>query len=193
MKLSSSLSVAGLLSVLLTFNGSAAPYNYQDIDSPVVTLNATTTFFSGTFDIVDVTGDVDGGNVFGYNQVSQTILSGTISFLIYNNNPNVKQRVSIQLEGEEFIPNSTLPFGFSLFGDDIAGQAYLTLDSTGLASYTVTRNGGEFTLLSAELFVVAGDRAQIPGVPDSGTTVALLGLSLVGLGMFSRTLKRNLV
>jgi len=192
MKTSSILTAVGVLSVFHSLNVGAA--SYQDIDAINQLMNqgvnGGVTSYTGTFNIAG--GDGDTGDVFNYQPSSETILSGSILFTF--DNPGFgRKTVSIELSGEDFItPNTTLSLGTVIFGDLISGQAYLDLDSTGIATYTINRTRGEFTLLAAELYAESGPRAQIPGVPDAGTSASLLGLSVLGLGFVARKLKRDL-
>lgn len=194
------LSAVGVLSVLLTQSARAA--SYQDVDGINQLMNGGTgggvSSYTGTFNIISGDGNLgdgiaDGvGDEWGYQPASETITSGSILF-IFDNPGFGRKTVSVTLSGEDFItPNTTLSLGTVVFGDLISGQAFLELDSTGIATYTINRTSGQFTLLGAELYVESGPRAIIPGVPDSGATATLFGLSILGLGFVARKLKGGL-
>lgn len=182
------LSGSGLVSALLAFNAGAI--SFQDIDVINQTMNAANSSVVGSFDIR--VGDGGSGDIWGYNPATETITGGTVWFF-FDNPTFGSKRVSITLSGEDFIsPNTSLSLGTVVFGELISGELYLNLDATGHASYTVTRTSGEFVFINAELYAESGPRSQIPGVPgvpDSGTTVAFLGLSIIGLGLFSKKVK----
>jgi hypothetical protein len=160
----------------------AQALSFTDHDEINQVMNAGNTTYSSTFNIA--TGD-GGTDVAGYTPATQTIVSALALFAFYNPELNLQQSVGVDITGQ-FLPNSSLPFWFSVFGGQITGQGLLDLDATGIVSYTINRVSGSFTASWAELRVETGARAQ---VPDAGATAGLLGIALLGLGWFGRRQK----
>jgi hypothetical protein len=144
-----------------------------DFDPINVELNGTTTSYADTFDI---TGP---GLGKGYDPSTMTIDWAFATFKLWDWTGS--ETVTIDLGGTPF--TAIGPFlGDVLLGDEVVGSVLLDLDADGKVGYSVNRLNGSFKLVSAELHAKSYERA----VPDSGWTLALLGLSLAGMAKLRR-------
>jgi hypothetical protein len=93
------------------------------------------------------------------------------------------ESLTVELGGEPF--SSVGPFlGLILLGDQVWGDVLLDLETDGSLSYSVNPASGSFKLLAAELHAKSKPRPW--EVPDSGWSLALLGMSMIGLASFRR-------
>lgn len=173
-----------LLSILLGVGvggfaspGNAAPYR----DTDVVNRNLTSSSPSYTGNLNIVTSDGGIGDITGFNPGTQSIISAYALFTVLNVSLGTQSEMRIDIDGGQFLANTSVPLGLTFWGGSIGG----TILNDGNAEYTVTRTAGTVRLISAALFVEAGPKAL---VPDAGTTVSMLGLVFLGLGYFRRQL-----
>ena len=158
----------------------------SDIDRIDVTLNAGDTFdgAAGTAnnDFNIATDDVDGfADVAGY--VPGSGLDGAIfgfNFTTFEGTFNVQYTVgAFNGFGIGGVAGTTFALGGVLLGLQLTD-----LENDGILEYTVTNNGGpSFILNTASL--VAWNNV----VPDGGSTVMLLGSTLVGMAALARRRK----
>jgi len=90
---------------------------------------------------------------------------------------------TISLNGEQIASESSS--GLWIFAGltyGVPGDILLSLSNTGVLDYTIKSTQGDFYFKTATLVAEASARA----VPDGGTTVALLGASLLGLAALRR-------
>jgi len=134
---------------------------------------------TGTFDIVNW----DGGlldNV-GYNPAAETIVSANARFALGAVGFGTRY-YDIDIGTDDFADGSFGVFilGFKSETGDLTGN--VSLSTTGAVDYTVTNNSrrGTFSLLWAKLDVETRKSGGAT-VPDSGATLALLGLGMMGL------------
>lgn len=179
MKQTAMLAVAAMLSL-----GSAMAAQYTDANPANVRLDAN--YLSGFNPLYNpsYTGGWDLLNE-GYNPANETITSATATFKLNDANGG-SESYTITIDGDAFAAGgsfSTSLFGTISVGGAIGVDALLTLDTTGLLSYTITATRGIFWLTEAKLVADATGRAQPSpiGVPDGGATLALLGFGLLGL------------
>lgn len=179
MKQIATLAVAALLSL-----GNAMAVQYIDTNPANVRLDANPTVFGFQNPLYNPshTGQWDLLNE-GYNPANETITSATATFKLADLNGG-SESYSITIDGDAFASGGNLAnFQFTILSGVVGVDALLTLDSTGLLSYTVSAARGVFWLKEAKLVANATDRA-LPspiGVPDGGATLALLGFGMLGL------------
>jgi len=159
--------IFGLILVLGGSNANAIPISIDQ------TLNASVTSgspYNGSFDLT----------ANGFTPGSQTISFAYASFSILDLDRN-SDFVTIALDGSVFASGPSNPFGFSAFGGAVTGTVLADTSSSGVLDYTVSvlfGNSG-FTLKGASLLA---DVTQNAPVPDGGSTAALLGCAMLGLG-----------
>src|SRR5690349_11810195 len=173
------------LGLVLAGGFSANALQFTDTDlfsTPLQPMGALLVYgvpITGTFNIAG--GDGGAGDISGYNPTTQTILSATagFTFIDYNGTANT---VSIQLDTEDLVSNGSINMVMTSFNGSVVGNAYVTLNSTGIIDYKVELVGSPLQLpvflLAAGLEAQAGDRV-IVSVPDTGTTLSLLGFGIL--------------
>jgi hypothetical protein len=93
------------------------------------------------------------------------------------------ESLTIELDGNAF--SSAGPFlGLILLGDQLLGDVLWDLSDDGKLNYVVTAATGSFKLLGAELHAKSKHRRK--ELPDTGWTLALLGISMIGLASVRR-------
>lgn len=162
--LAASFSLAGSL---------AQAGSYTDNNPANVWLNALNTSYTGTFDVANE----------GYNPAVETITSAEVEFLLWDLLGS--ESYSIKFGPETFASGGSFYWFLNLSGS-VSGSAFGTLDATGILSYTVYRNSGEFWLKNARLDVETAPRQ----VPDSGATLALLGIAMAAVAGARRMVRR---
>jgi hypothetical protein len=139
-----------------------------------VELNGSNPTYAGTFDITGL------GFGKGYDPATMTIDWAFAAFSLSDHDGG-SETVTIDLGG------ATLAMAMNfvtsvLLGDELVGSVLLDLDQDGQIAYEVTRLNGSFKLLGAELQAQSSERA----VPDTGWTLALLGVTLAGVARFRK-------
>jgi hypothetical protein len=140
------------------------------------TINAVLSSASPTYD------SFAAGNSFdltahGFVPGSQTISIAYASFSFYDSDFGLEM-VTISLDSSALTIGVPNPIGFSAFGGLVGGYVLADLNATGKLDYTVTMIGNsDVTLKGASLLAVTGSP-----VPDGGSTLALLGCAIFGLG-----------
>jgi hypothetical protein len=123
---------------------------------------------SDTFDLTTV------GFVVG----TDTAVSGSAYFDVTDYlNPNNRDRISIDL-GDMTASGQVLDYSFASLDLNILA----TIDASGMLGYTITATKGDFFVNDASLTVDASAQS----VPDGASTVALLGIALLGLSAAAR-------
>jgi len=176
--------------------------DFQDTATSVVRLNVGGgNSIAGTFNIETDTGGLtigsdfsDAGTVFndetGFNPALETAVSGTLNLWIKTTtgdiaeySVNIDDPTTGQIDGPD---NGKIQYDFG--SGDLSGAAIASLNSDGELSWSIT-NGGmgsgytDFTVEDIVLQVVTTDP-----VPDSSSTVLLLGAVLTGIGLVRRKL-----
>ena len=129
---------------------------------------------------------------FGYQPGSSTLTSAFAIFNFSDDNNSGKLGTDPAQESVKVTFNPTQPFpgaGFTTWNGgaitisgQVVGNAFLTLESTGMLSYRIDRNpssGGDFFLTSASLTANAN-------VPDGGATLSLFGIAMMGVAAARR-------
>ncbi len=178
------LSFAAIASLFLASQASAITYNDYDIfDGDGIAIAGKGGSHTGTFDIVNW----DGGlldNV-GYNSGAEDIVSAVARFAVGGLGFG-KRYYDINIGAEDFASGSFSMFFVGGTGEsgDVVGNALLTLSATGAVDYTITNNSSKskktFSLAWAKLDVETR-KGGGNAVPDTGSSLALLGLGLLGL------------
>ena len=172
------LIAAGLIGLALSVNG----VTYKDIDifgtQGVQLKNQPLT------DIFNISNsDGEGGDVVGFNPVTEMVSSATAYFSLKNNQSGEVDTYSIDLSDEAFLSGIvTEKTPITVFGN-LNVTLLAELNTLGQIEYTVQEeSGASLKLMWAELDAVAGPKP----VPDGSMTVALLALALAGLGSLGR-------
>ena len=164
--------LAALLS--LSVVASVHAITYIDTNADFVAFDSAHTTYTNNFNL----------NNLGYNPSAETITSACAVFGFLDIWGG-KECFTVNLGGSLFGEGS---FSTLLLLPTIAtGNALFTLDQTGLLSYTVTRNSGDFQLIGAALIAESSSRK----VPDVAATAVLLGLGLIGIVAAKRHFGRD--
>lgn len=130
--------------------------------------------YTGSWDLVNE----------GYDPITEQIDSAIATFTLVDTVGS--ERWTVTVDTQSFasggnIPNATLAgLGTFTFANNVQGSALVTLDQTGLLSYTVTSTYGNFWLTEASLTAQASERLGY-AIPDGGASIAILGLGILSL------------
>jgi hypothetical protein len=167
------------VAVLVAGLGSARALTFQDLHTINQALNGGHPSHAGTFNIT----------TDGFNPALHVLTSATATFVFTATGASEKT-VNILLAEQAFASQSFT--GNTTISDGVSASILANLQADGLLAYTVNRQDGNFTLVSAQL-IANGDRIGngngLPSVPDGGATVGLLGLALLGLAGLRRRLQ----
>lgn len=159
--------------------------SYFDVDSffPGATVSSTTPV-STTFNFI--TGDsTPPPNQPGYNPAAEFVTSFDIQIVI--NGGGSGQNVHVDLDGVAIdVPFSTsVTIGASLFASQSA--ALIAAAQDGIVNMTLsTSDRNSFLAQTARMDITTA----AAGVPDGGSTLALLGIAAFGLGFVKRKMAR---
>lgn len=192
-----SLALAAVASLFAASHVSAINY-YSDVDLIGAYVDSSNPH-TGEFNITDNGGDsvLDILALFagvagdGYDPITETIVKASVVFTFFEDFTGnaladgfAKEKFTIELGANSFKNGGGffIPFVPVLSGGEIDIAAQLDLDAEGKLSYTVRSTKGDFILGSAGILAEAAPRA----VPDAGSTLALLGLGMLGLTALRR-------
>lgn len=142
--------------------------------------------------------DITTGNPVNYNPATMVLTSATIKFAFADTNDPTEvwwqsdgnEVVSVTLDSTFFqsseVSGTHAAFDWTSIAGNLSGTIFSNLQSDGKLNYTVTITSGDVWFKGAQLDAVGNLRTNTPGVPDSGSTVAFLGLALVGLAVIKR-------
>jgi hypothetical protein len=148
---------------------------YVDNDVILKTLSSSTPSHYGNFNILNQ----------GYNPDTEQVIWAGVAF-VFVGSDSTEDTVRISLNGESQGVHY-ISYGFSVFGGLLSGEALCDLNEFGVLSYQIRwLSGDPFLLKTATLLAETSANAS---VPDGGTTVGMLGLALLGLGLVSRKFK----
>ena len=148
---------------------------YVDHDVILKTLSSYTPAHYGNFNILNQ----------GYNPDAEQVTWAGVAF-VFVGSDRTEDTVRISLNGESQGVHH-VSYGFSVFGGLLSGEALCDLNDFGVLSYQIRwLSGDPFLLKTATLMAETSANAS---VPDGGTTVGMLGLALLGLGLLARKLK----
>jgi hypothetical protein len=149
-----------------------------DIDVIGVEVNSANPY-QGVFDI---TGS---GLGKGYDPSKQQIVWAYATFALWDAMLwGGSESLTIELGGNQFDSSGSF-LGTILLGDQLLGDVLWDLGADGKLSYEITALSGSFKLLGAELHAKSKHRRD-KDLPDSGWTLALLGVAMVGLASVRR-------
>lgn len=160
--------LAGVVSVQATL--------YTDIDLIKTKLDQNETY-SGTFNIANK----------GYNSGVESVTSALAQFWLADDLDWPRQSESFTVSLGSDSQWSSGPVRL-LVGDKLNVTLLADLGADGILNYSVTAATGDFYLLAASLEACTERKPQ--QVPDGGTTLALLGLGLVGVAGLRRRMAR---
>ncbi len=171
--------------------------SFTDTSGSPTFLNTTPN--DGYSSSVSGTLDITTGNPVNYNPATMVLTSATIKFAFAdtydptshsNGADSSSEFVSVSLDSLFFqsaeVCGTHAAFDWTSIAGGLSGSIFSNLQSDGKLNYTVTITSGDVWFKGAQLDAVGNLRTNTPGVPDSGSTVALLGLALVGLAVFKR-------
>lgn len=166
--------------VLLMAFGAATSHatEYYDYDNINVWLSESNPLRTGSFNIADQ----------GYNSSAESIISADVEFVLWDSDANADD-VTVSVGGLQIEPGRTVTQGFSIFGGSLVGQALLNLQEDGRIGYRIEWLSGDSFKVSAASLIAQTAPNSVAGVPDGGTTLALLGLGLVALEWGRRRVK----
>ena len=124
----------------------------------------------------------------GYDALSETITRAWAVFEIYDDLYNPVDTLTIELAGSSWADgNQLFDLGFytGIVGGSITGDILTNLDANGALNYSISATGENFYVGKVALLAET-DTCDSQSVPDTGSTFALLGLSVFGLVAFRR-------
>lgn len=176
--------------VMLATSARAIPYT--DINVIGVKLDDLHPSVSGEFNIADA----------GYNSVTHQVTYASAWFAFADDTlPWDGQDDPLDLNGNYEVVKVDLGlapgyFGpvevnlATLLGGDVKGSVLMDLSADGRLEYTISQVTGDLYVGFAKLVAEASPRTGTANaVPDGGTTVALLGLALLGLSAARRKMR----
>lgn len=189
---------ANILALAVAGIATTQANSYVDVDQIGVLLSGgSNNRYLGVFDIVN--GDGDTGisigapyanpalgpfsDIAGFRPGSEKVDSAYVAFFFRDNDDSKIEEVRIGLDNTYF--TGSTPWGlnnqtFTILGGEASG-AIQALEVDGVLRYNIIRTAGDFYFDYAILGVEAH-------VPDAGSTVALLGIGLLGMGAIRRKL-----
>lgn len=155
----------------------AAVYTADSVNSPIfIPANGS---YGGTWDI----------NAMGYNAVNEQITSAEAFFTLFDfaNGPGDGGNETAVVSLDTLVIGTASSF----FLAGIGGSVSVTLFEDGIVNWLVEETSGlsGFALTDATFTVVTAGRTPGNNVPDGGSMMAMLGLSVLGLGWVSRRIR----
>lgn len=167
------------LAVVLAFGAAtSSATEYYDYDNINVWLSEANPVRTGNFNIADQ----------GFVSTAETIISADVEFVLWDSDANADD-VSVRVGGLQIEPGRTVTQGFSVFGGSLVGQALINLQADGRVGYRIEWLSGDSFKVSAASLIAQTTPNSAVGLPDGGTTLALLGLGLVALEWGRRKVK----
>ena len=173
-----------------------------------ITFTATSgspTFLSGN---ATATGtlDITSGNTPNYNPATMVLTSATVKFAFADTNEpggaswwdendvgsSNREYVTVKLDGSTFmsgveVDGTHAAYDWTSVSGSITGTIFTSLQTDGKLNYVVSVTSGDTWFKGAQLSATGDYRnTNTPGVPDAGSTVALLGGAMIALAMFRR-------
>lgn len=175
-----------LLSLTLALAGSASAATYTDTNPADVRLDANWLLnplynpsYTGVFTLAD------------YDSSLEEIISAQITFLLFDSPIlGFGESYLVKLAVGDIVQTGGNFAGFVDFDYELpwGGTALLNLSDTGTLAYTVTATSGSFWLKEASITAESAPRVG-QSVPENGTTFALMGAALLGLGAVRRKVR----
>ena len=161
--------------VLAACGAKAATYSLADVGPHTI---APGTPYSGTFNLL---------SAGGYNPAAESIVSAVAGFAIHdpNNLFGGPEEITVTLDGNFFASASNFA------ATSLGGAVNLTYLADNVLTFTVTSGPGSVpsVLTLAALQWITGPKTQPTAVPDGGSMMALLGLSVLGMGWVGRRIR----
>ncbi len=179
-KIPSSIKLIGALGALFASAHSALALTWTDTSTFSPKYLSSGQSYSGTFDITDGVG--------GFNPAIHSITSAFASFAFADDstsdtgeyvnvllgNPYAAFMSGLEVDGTHPAVN------FAWYGANVSGVFLADLTADGKLNWKVKVTSGDTYLKVAKL-TAEGGNSDIPGTPDSGSTIALFALGLVGI------------
>jgi hypothetical protein len=170
------LAIASGVALLCAANANATLY--VDNNGADVWLNANNQSYTGQFNLTD----------YGFNPATEQIVSANACFTLFD--LFGRESYDILIDGTSLFSGGSF-CGLINLRTGITGSLLASLNVDGILNYTIQRTSGEFWLTNARLTASTGSNGGgCPNnrVPDGGTTMALLGLGILGLAAVRRKL-----
>ncbi len=183
--------LSGALGVLLAFaamsgKATAATFTYSDVDviTKPMTANTGSGTYTGTFDFQPPDNDANTFTAVGFGpasgtyvsnfgyQLGQPIIEGTVTFFFKDPKGGTETGTVTALSTT--IGNISSFANYSIFSEGLELNILASITATGHLTYTVKANTGNFDL-------IAGIGTITVYVPDGGSTLVMLGGSLLGV------------
>jgi hypothetical protein len=186
-KIPSSLKLIGALGALFASAHSALALTWTDTSTFSPKYLSSGQSYSGTFDITDGVG--------GYNPAIHTITSAFASFAFADDSDwDTGEYVNVFLgnpfgsfiSGQE-VDGDHPSINYAWYGANVSGVFLADLTADGKLNWKVRVTSGDTYLKVAKL-TAQGGSSDIPGTPDTGSTMALFALGLVGIAGLRRRL-----
>lgn len=194
------IKLASLAAVCATLSSAAFAINFSDQNGSPTWLSGSSTA-TGTLDLTAVTGI----NPIAYNPATMVLTSATVKFAFADTNePNGsswydendtsssnKEYVTVTLDLTAFASNVEVDgthanFDWTSVSGALSGSILTSLQTDGKLNYVVSMNSGDVWFKGAQLDAVGNVRQNTPGVPDSGSTIALMGAAMLAVAAFRR-------
>ncbi len=188
--------VAGLLTASAQ-KSSAATFTYQDVDVINKAMTAgppANSVYTGTFQFTTPDAGANTFTATGFGPASGTyvsnfgyiigrpIIEGTVSFFFKD--PKGGAETGTVTANFTSVGGISSFANYSVFSEGLEFNILTSITATGTLTYTVTANTGNFDL-------IAGIGTITVNVPDGGTTLAMLGGSLLGMAALRKRIFRK--
>lgn len=161
--------------VLATFGAKAATYNLNDLIPHDISVGSP---YTSSFNLLSAP---------GYNPAAESIVSAVAGFSIQDPNGffGGPEEITITLDGNFFA--SANNFASASLG----GAVNISYLADNVLSFTITSGPGSVPsrLTLAALQWTTGPKTEPQSVPESGSMMALFGLSVLGLGWAGRRIR----
>lgn len=175
----------GLVAAAMLVSGGkpAMALTWTDVDSgyPLALLRSSNPSYSSTFNINDD----------GFNSATMQVNSAIASFAFADDLDSQLEYVNITIDGLALITGQETDgshLAYAWYSQSLSGTMLGSLNADGILSYTVTVTSGDTYLKVAKLCAQGGMK-DTNRVPDGGMTLLMLGSTLTGLGVWSRSRK----
>ena len=162
--------------MVAAFGSKAATYSLLDLTTHNIAVGSP---YTGTFNLLSAP---------GYNPGAESIVSAIVGFDIQDPNGffgGGPEEVTVALDGNFFASANNFA------AVSLGGAVNLTYLGDNVLGFTITSSPGSVPsrLTIAGLQWTTGPKTPVTSVPDGGSVMALLGLSVMGLGYAGRRMR----